>query len=188
MRHLVSAAIGAAFLACAAGAAPARDLRVAIDSDTGAVGVSGWSRRVAETGTIFYTCEADFCGRGAIVSMRKQSPPIILDAEGLLRNDRRNGEAMRERSQGRIDAVESGRPIVANDGPVRTGEIGRTVLPAKGGDPGVHLHWRTGYVTGPDASHSLSSSADSRQKCEENFRIFKLALMVMGARDPDVKR
>jgi hypothetical protein len=165
-----------------AGAAPALDLKLSVDPATGVVAMGGWSRRVAETGTIFYTCEDDSCGRGSIVSMRKQPQPSAPDAETMRRNEARVADSIRERAKGQVARIDIGRPAVAKDDRFSVGEITRVIVPNAGADLGMHPHWKSGYVTTATETHTLAASANSRKACDDNYNAFKFALMLMESR------
>lgn len=160
----------------------ARDLSLSLNPDSGAFTIGGWSRRVADTGTIFYTCEEDACGRGSTVSMRKQPQPISPDAEAMRRNEMRTSDALRERLKGKIEKIDIGEPNVSRDAAFSIGEISRTMTPVAGVDPGIQPYWKTGYVTNKTAMHTISSSANSRNLCDDNYNMFKFALMLSTAR------
>lgn len=174
------AAIGIA-LATAPNSAQARDVSVSVNAATGVLTVGGWSRRVADSGTIFYTCEEDACGKGSTVSMRKQTAPAP-DAETLRRNEMRVADTLRERAGGRIAKIEVGEPRVTNDGAYALGEIPRSITLPAGGGGGIHLQWRSGFIVSQTLNYTLVSSADSRQLCDDNYNTFKFGLMLMGAR------
>lgn len=160
--------------------ATARDLNLQIDPNSEAFGLGGWARRVADTGTIFYTCVEDSCGRGSTVSIRRQQgqPP---NAETILRNEWRVSDTIKQRLQGRIDRIDIGQPAVASDGVFTTGEISRSIVAAVA-NPGVQLHWKNGFVHSPALYYSIVSSADTRALCDENYDMVKSALMLVGAR------
>ncbi|MET0606816.1 MAG: hypothetical protein ABWZ80_10190 [Beijerinckiaceae bacterium] len=176
-------AAAALIVACGAALpAAARDMKASVDAKAGVITMTGWSRRVAETTTIFYTCEDDSCGRGSIVSMRRQMKPNALDGETLRRNENRVAEAIRERAGGKIARIEIGDPVSSKDAKLSVGEITRVIVPNSGEDVGLHLNWKSGYVTTPEFTYTLAGSSDSRAHCDANYNAFKAALMLMGAR------
>lgn len=161
----------------------ARDLSLNVNPDTGVFTINGWSRRVADTGTVFYTCEDQACGKGSTVSMRKQPQLIAPDADAVRRNEMRTSETLRERLQGKIDRIDVGEPSVTRDQSFSVGEISRTIVPIAGVDAGIQAYWKTGYVTSKSAMYTISSSADSRALSDENYDMFKFALMLSGAKN-----
>lgn len=177
MSRLTAAALLVFASALTSTAAIALDQTVSIDPATGAISVGGWARRVADTGTIFYTCEDDFCGRGSIVSMRRQPQPAAPDADAMRRSEGRVADAIRERSKGQIARIDIGEPAVSRNGRFSVGEVARDVVAAPGAALDLHLHWKSGYVTSPELMVSLSASSNTRRNCDDNYATFKRGLM-----------
>lgn len=177
----------AAMLACAAipaaqSTALAEDQSISLDPNGDAFGISGWSRRVADTGTIFYACQRESCGKGSTVSLRKQPQGSAPTADAMRRNEARSNQAMRERLGDRIARIDVGEPRLEQDRVFSLGEISRTYVPAPGVDPGLQLHWKSGFVGAAAGLYTVVSSADSRALCDDNYKIFQTALMLTLAR------
>ncbi len=180
--HILAATFCALASATAPAPASAFDLKLSIDAATGAFTMSGWSRRVAETGTIFYTCEDDSCGRGSIVSMRKQPQANAPNAETMRSNENRIADSIRERARGQVARIDISEPSVSKDDKFATGEVARTIVPNAGANLGMHAHWKSGYVTTSDTMYTLAGSSNSRQDCDNNYSTFKFALMMASVR------
>ncbi|WP_342359436.1 hypothetical protein [Terrarubrum flagellatum] len=185
IRRPLALAACAALVALASGiathAAFARDLGISYDPNSGAFTIKGWSRRVAETGTIFYTCVDADCVKGSVVSFRRQQNPVAADAATLRRNEQQFSEMIRSRLADKVARVDIGEPLVTGDANSATGEITRTIVPTGSANIGVQLFWKTGYVKTQSVLHTLASSADTREASDANYDAFKFALMLSGA-------
>lgn len=182
LRLSLAAAFAIAMFPVAQSTAIAEEQGINLDPKSDAFGISGWSRRVAETGTIFYTCERDSCGKGSTVSLRRQPPGPAPTADAMKRNEARIEQAMRERLGNKIARIDISEPKLESDRVFSLGEITRTYVPAPGVDPGLQLHWKSGFVSTSAALYTIVSSSDTRALCAGNYGIFQTALMLSLAR------
>ena len=144
--------------------------------------VGGWDRKVADTGTIYYTCREDSCGRGSTVSMHSQTQRPQT-AEEMRSQEKRIGDVIIERTGGLIARVDIGEPDILTKASLSMGKVTRTLVASKPGDMGFDLNWTSGFVALNKKHYTLSSSAISREHADENFDIYqRLLVLVLGGK------
>lgn len=144
--------------------------------------VGGWDRKVADTGTIYYTCREEKCGRGSTVSMHSQTQRPQT-AEEMRSHEKRIGDVIIERAGGLISHVDIGEPDILTKASLSMGKVTRTLVASKPGDTGFSLNWTSGFVAINEKHYTLSSSAISRELADENFDIYQqLLVLVLGGK------
>lgn len=71
-----------------------------------AVTPDGWQRTVAETGTVFYRCQAATCPAGSTVSYRQQRDGPLMPFADFQRFNVQTNQRMVEQSNGTVRSVE----------------------------------------------------------------------------------
>jgi len=178
MLRFVEWTLAACLLLACASSASARDLKIAMDPDGSAFSVGGWARQVAGTGTIFYQCQQDSCGRGSTVSLRKQSPGGYTP-ETLRLNEQRVASILMSQFPGKVTRVDISPVKNRNDKTFRVSEVSRTIVAQPGVEIGMPLYWRSGFISTTASAYTISSSAGSRKLADGNFATFQVPLLLM---------
>lgn len=184
MRHLLGVAVVAAALASIGPrSAVAQTAGPPTSIDPGSIEIGGWDRSVAATGTTYYRCQAQECGRGSLVSVRPAAERPTLPA--LEANTRNIARVMGER------LGPSARVVVGKaqgTGPDKTGlSVGQIAYDFHGVDAGAGISpaWSSGFVAGPRAAFTVGSSAATRDVADRNMKVFQSGLMPLAAKAPD---
>ncbi|MCV9939093.1 hypothetical protein OIU35_22315 [Boseaceae bacterium BT-24-1] len=178
MLRFAKLALTACFLVACAVSAPARDLKIAIDPDGSGFSVAGWAKQVAGTGTVFYQCQQDSCGRGSTVSLRKQSPGGYTP-EALRLNEQRVASILTSQFPGKVTRVDISPVKNRDDKTFRISEVSRTIVVQPGVEIGMPLYWRSGFVWTTASAYTISSSAESRKLADSNFATFQVPLLLL---------
>lgn len=159
---------------------------IRIDRETPAFELEGWAREVAQTGTIFYQCQVDRCGRGSTVSVRRQTGPSPSAAQ-LERLAEERARAIRDRSNGEIIGVSTGRASVTGDDVLRQGRLTQD-LELAGSAAGTSPFWTNGFVASRTLTFTIVSSAQTRQWADANYDLATSAATLVVTRDAQTPR
>ncbi|QCK88010.1 hypothetical protein E8L99_20760 [Phreatobacter aquaticus] len=141
-----------------------------------AVTPEGWQRNVAETGTVFYRCQAATCATNSVVSYRQQRDGPMMSFESFERSNALTNQRMVEQSNGNLRAVEV---VEIGQRTVRDTTIFTTVKLIRRTNGSEQYYIATLFSDGR-RSFSVVSSADRERDARANMDQFLPVVMLVA--------
>jgi hypothetical protein len=141
-----------------------------------ALDISGWQRRTASTGTIYYQCTASTCAPNSTVSYRQQGPALLGPIAAFRSQHEALNRRMVEASNGRLVKVE----MIEVSEDERDGAHVHTAVKVIESADGRREYLATSSISDGQRHFSIVSTAPTEAAARAHLKTFVPVVMLTG--------